>query len=188
MYCRSCGNKIAENAVKCPKCGTRAGEGVEFCQNCGFHTNERTEFCLHCGAKQKNILPKKIKEDRVKTLQKQLKTRKNVVRVLRFVTIGSILIAVICFIMVVFRETPQNIPEPFVQYSLEWGTDSVSVPSDYMPYADRNVQEYWEQGRKLIGGMLLSIVVAIIAFIDLLIQKARYKRIQKALKEAKNVL
>ena len=35
MFCRNCGNEIADNAAICVKCGVSAGTGTSYCPNCG---------------------------------------------------------------------------------------------------------------------------------------------------------
>lgn len=50
MYCRTCGNKMNDNAEICVKCGCRPLIGREFCQVCGAPTTERQELCIKCGS------------------------------------------------------------------------------------------------------------------------------------------
>lgn len=56
MYCRNCGESIAENVEICLKCNTINGEGVDYCPNCGSCTTEKTQFCRKCGAKLIKVL------------------------------------------------------------------------------------------------------------------------------------
>jgi predicted amidophosphoribosyltransferase len=67
---------MSEGALKCNKCGTKNGQGVNYCNMCGYHTTIKTEFCFNCGAKQHNIVSQKMKEERIKELQKKLKLNK----------------------------------------------------------------------------------------------------------------
>lgn len=191
MYCRECGNQIPDSALRCPDCGTKAGEGVSYCQNCGNITSLKTEFCFHCGAKQKNIMTQKMKTERINSLQKQVKFIKRIKSISKFVMIGSILIIALLFAVLVLRKEPENIPEPFaIGYSEGTLSSaySVKVPSDYMYYANEEVQEYWMQGRQIFGYIFLFVFVTICSFFSWLIQKIKYKKLLKALKEAKNVL
>lgn len=175
----------------CAECGTKRGVGTKFCQTCGFHTSLKTEFCFHCGAKQRTIVTQQMKNEKIEKLQKQALSAKHVINILRIFMFGSIFMAIILFIALTGRTRPDNIPEPFVTVSNE-GTIpsnySVSAPSDYMYYADSNVQEYWMQSRSIISYMTISFFVMIFTFIDSLIQKKRYKKILKLLEEAQNVL
>ena len=41
MYCRTCGNKINDNAEICVKCGCKPLIGKSYCQNCGADTTEQ---------------------------------------------------------------------------------------------------------------------------------------------------
>lgn len=188
MYCRNCGEPISESATRCSACNTMKGEGVDYCHNCGGYTTERIDFCRGCGAKLKTIVPQKIKLERYKQIQKQVNACKKVQGILKFFAIGSMVATVVLVMVLVFREQPNNIPDPFYTYTLEFGEDKIYQPRDYMNYADANVQEYWAQGRQLITYIVISFIVFAGTFIDLLIQKSKYKKLLKALKEAKNVL
>ena len=35
MFCKNCGNEIADNAAVCVRCGVAAGVGNSYCPNCG---------------------------------------------------------------------------------------------------------------------------------------------------------
>ena len=188
MYCRSCGEPISEKAIKCLECNTVNGEGVDYCPYCGGYTTELTEFCRKCGAKLKTILPQRVKIERYNEIVKQIKSCKKIQGILKFFIIGSVVATVLFAMILVLREEPSNIPDPFYTYTLEFGEDKIYQPSDYMNYADDNVQEYWAQGRQLISYIIMSFIVFVGTFIDLLIQKSKYKKLLKALKEAKNVL
>jgi len=51
MYCRTCGNKIHDNAEICVKCGVKKNVGIDYCQVCGASTNSSMITCEKCGAK-----------------------------------------------------------------------------------------------------------------------------------------
>ena len=38
MYCRNCGEQIADGAAVCVKCGFDAKKGTKFCSKCGKPT------------------------------------------------------------------------------------------------------------------------------------------------------
>lgn len=194
MYCRACGSEISENTVSCRKCGTKRNEGTKFCQNCGFHTTERTEFCLNCGAKQNTIVPQKVKQERLVALQKQAKATKKVQGILRFFVIGSAVATLVLILALVLRPEPSNIPEPPSSSSLSPNSfihDSMLRVGDTYYYSSDisdDVAKYWVQSRQIVSYIFLSILVFIGTSIDLLVQKSKYKKILKAVKEAKNVL
>ena len=56
MYCRTCGNKINDNAEICVKCGCKPLIGKSYCQNCGAGTTEQQEMCTKCGTRLKTIV------------------------------------------------------------------------------------------------------------------------------------
>ena len=60
MFCKNCGQKLVDNAEKCPSCGQETGyvaPAVEqqpevkkaFCSNCGKEINPDKAFCPYCG-------------------------------------------------------------------------------------------------------------------------------------------
>ena len=51
MYCRTCGNKINDNAEICVKCGVKKNVGIDFCQVCGAKTTSGMTNCEKCGAR-----------------------------------------------------------------------------------------------------------------------------------------
>lgn len=51
MYCRTCGNKMNDNAEICVKCGVRKNVGTDYCQVCGTRTTATMTNCKKCGAK-----------------------------------------------------------------------------------------------------------------------------------------
>lgn len=56
MYCRTCGNKVNDNAEICVKCGCKPLIGKEFCQICGAKTTAQQQVCTKCGSKLKSIM------------------------------------------------------------------------------------------------------------------------------------
>lgn len=56
MYCRTCGNKVNDNAEICVKCGCKPLIGKCYCQNCGASTTEQQEMCTQCGTRLKTIV------------------------------------------------------------------------------------------------------------------------------------
>lgn len=55
MFCRSCGEEIADEAVMCVKCGVPTNKGDKFCQHCGKNTTPEQAICLNCGVKLKGV-------------------------------------------------------------------------------------------------------------------------------------
>lgn len=51
MYCRNCGNVVADQAVICPKCGVAPLNGRNLCWSCGQPTNPLAEICVKCGVR-----------------------------------------------------------------------------------------------------------------------------------------
>lgn len=51
MYCRNCGEKLANGAIYCKSCGANPFNGSSYCQSCGKETNDNAEICLNCGSK-----------------------------------------------------------------------------------------------------------------------------------------
>lgn len=49
MYCRNCGNEMADNAAVCINCGVSKGNAANFCPNCGNATNPEAAVCVKCG-------------------------------------------------------------------------------------------------------------------------------------------
>lgn len=162
-----------------------------FCNNCGFELNDKAEICVKCGANPRTIDKKTLKVRTVKALQKQAESIKLRRKKLKPIMIGSLCIAVFFFVMLIGREEPTNIPDPYVTvwdggaFSSDY---SVSMPDDYLYYADENVQEYWLQGRMYIGYILMALFVAVATFIYSIIQKIKYKNIIRRIKEELNVL
>ena len=53
MYCRNCGNEVAENAVMCVACGVPPKAGKKFCHNCKAETSPEAAICMKCGVSLK---------------------------------------------------------------------------------------------------------------------------------------
>lgn len=49
MFCRNCGNQMADIAAVCVNCGTQKGMGDHFCPNCGAPTAPGAQYCTSCG-------------------------------------------------------------------------------------------------------------------------------------------
>ena len=50
MYCKNCGNLMANDAAVCVRCGCAKGTGRSYCPNCGQATDPNAAACPHCGA------------------------------------------------------------------------------------------------------------------------------------------
>lgn len=49
MYCRNCGEVIADNAYVCLNCGVKAGVGSKHCPVCGAQPDPQAVVCVKCG-------------------------------------------------------------------------------------------------------------------------------------------
>lgn len=75
MHCRTCGNKMNDNAELCVKCGVRKNVGNDFCQVCGSATTENMTNCKKCGAKlMKSMSSSQVKKKAVGTGTKAIGT------------------------------------------------------------------------------------------------------------------
>ena len=75
MYCRTCGNKINDNAEICVKCGVRRNVGTDYCQVCGARTTASMTNCKKCGAKlMKAMSSTQVKKKAVSKGKKTLGT------------------------------------------------------------------------------------------------------------------
>lgn len=75
MYCRTCGNKMNDNAELCVKCGVKKNVGTEYCQVCGTRTTANMTACNKCGAKLLTAMSStQIKKKAVSTGKKTLGT------------------------------------------------------------------------------------------------------------------
>lgn len=185
MYCRNCGNEMPDNALKCPDCGTKRGEGIDYCDNCGQYTTEKIVHCRHCGAKLNTIVPQNILKERALDLQKRAKSTKKMDNILKFICISSIVVSVLLILVLVLRPEPNNIPDPRKSDEFLLVGDTYYYDSSYI---SEEVAEYWAQGRALISYIVCSFFIFIVALVNKVSCKKRYKKILKALKEAKNVL
>lgn len=85
MYCRTCGNKMNDNAEICVKCGVKRNVGKDYCQVCGSKTLETMINCKKCGAKlMKSMSTAQIQKKAVSKGKKTLGTV--------FLVIGLILV------------------------------------------------------------------------------------------------
>lgn len=58
MYCRTCGNKVNDNAEVCVKCGCKPLSGKNYCQDCGTKTTAQQVMCTKCRATLKSTATK----------------------------------------------------------------------------------------------------------------------------------
>ena len=74
MFCRNCGNEMADEAVVCVKCGLPAGKGNLFCPQCGAQTHPDAVICVKCGVSLEKKEPKHEEDfmESVKTLRETL--------------------------------------------------------------------------------------------------------------------
>ena len=76
MYCRTCGNKMNDNAELCVKCGVKRNVGTDFCQVCGSKTTAAMSTCPKCGARlMKALSTAQLKK---KTVSKSKKAAGNI--------------------------------------------------------------------------------------------------------------
>lgn len=192
MYCRNCGSEISDNAVSCSTCKTKTGEGANYCANCGFHTNIKTEFCLQCGAKQRTIVSQKMKDDQMNALKKSAKFHRTMLKINKVFTLLSIISIVILAFILVVRPVPENIPD----ISTVKMSPNTFFHDPYMMkigdtyYYDASVvseelANYWIQGRVLLSYIILSLFIFFTSFIGLIIQRCKYKKILRRIKEVK---
>lgn len=133
------------------------------------------EMCF----RQQNIVTKQVNEKSLKALQKQAQSIAHTRKILKCIMLIGILMIVILIIMLLCRDNPTNIPDAFY---------TGRVYSDYMYYAEANVQEYWAQSRQIISCIFTMLLVVIGTFIYSMTQKKKYKKIIRQIKEIKNVL
>ena len=75
MYCRTCGNKMNDNAEICVKCGVKRNVGADYCQVCGARTTASMTNCKKCGAKlMKAMSSAQVKKKAVSKGKKTLGT------------------------------------------------------------------------------------------------------------------
>ena len=75
MYCRTCGNKMNDNAEICVKCGVKRNVGADYCQVCGARTTAAMTNCKKCGAKlMKAMSSAQVKKKAVSKGKKTLGT------------------------------------------------------------------------------------------------------------------
>lgn len=54
MYCKYCGNQLANDSFVCLNCGCDPRKGNKFCNNCGIETNPEQVICIKCGVALKS--------------------------------------------------------------------------------------------------------------------------------------
>jgi len=54
MYCRNCGNQVADQAIACVACGSAPLVGNRHCQFCGAETQPQAFVCVKCGVRLSN--------------------------------------------------------------------------------------------------------------------------------------
>ena len=53
MYCRNCGQAMAETDKVYGACGSKVNVGNSFCSNCGKQVDQNASICVHCGTEFK---------------------------------------------------------------------------------------------------------------------------------------
>ena len=194
MYCRNCGEAIAESSTKCLMCNTINGEGVDYCCNCGGYTTEKTEFCKKCGMKLKTIVPRNLREERVNETQKKVDKYKKIQDILKALIGVSVFIVVVLVCVFVLGEQPDDIPEPPAysdlspNASVHDGFIKVGNTYYYESEISSDVAEYWVKNREILDCIVVLAFFCVGTFVDLLIIKNKYKKLIKELEEGKNVL
>ena len=99
MYCRTCGNKMNDNAELCVKCGVRRNVGTDYCQVCGKPTLDTMTNCKSCGAKL--MRGTSTNQMKTATVSAGKKTLGNVLLglaiILLAVAIGCLIVGIISF-------------------------------------------------------------------------------------------
>ena len=72
MYCRTCGNKINDNAEICVKCGCKPLIGKDYCQSCGTKTTQKQEACIKCGKRLLSEMTTAQKKKNVENIGKKI--------------------------------------------------------------------------------------------------------------------
>ena len=181
MFCRNCGVNMPDEAVTCTKCGIKKGEGANFCQCCGFLTTEKTEHCHRCGAKQITIIPQRIKNEKIEKLSKALKANTRLKRICGWISVASLVVAIVLFAYMCLRPEPPNIPE--------YGTASMTRVGNAYYYdssvISKEVAEYWAQGRALLLYIFGCFVAFVVSFICFLVYRGGCKSIKKKIQKIK---
>lgn len=174
VYCRACGNHMSEKDMICNECKTKAGEGTRYCRACGYHTNIDTEFCSNCGAKQ--VVTQQTKINKVNLLVKQAKNEKKFMKIEKIISIVGFSFAILFFVIMVARPQPEMngfVAQPWLSNKVVYGYE---------------VQSYWAESRQLLAYSFMSLLMSICSLISYFVQKSKYKKLLKAIKEAKDVL
>ena len=176
MYCRDCGYEMNDNDMVCRQCGVKKGEGVDYCHACGYYTTIKTEYCSHCGAKQRTIVTQKMKNTKLQELNKQAKTAKKFMRLEKMFAIIFFTLAIVIFVYSVTRPAPEDYSVTIMQ-----GTGTTW-------HNDPNVLFYWKESQEHLVYIIASLGSAFCSFVGYRVEKSKYKKILRAIKEAKNVL
>lgn len=99
MYCRTCGNKMNDNAELCVKCGVRRNVGTDYCQVCGQRTLASMTNCKSCGAKlMRGMSTSQMKTAAVNTGKKTLGTvLLGIGTILLVVAVGCLIVGIMSF-------------------------------------------------------------------------------------------
>ena len=94
MYCRTCGNKMNDNAEICVKCGVRRNVGNDYCQVCGTRTTATMANCKMCGARLMRAMSSaQMKKKVVAKGKRALGTVLLILGIILFIATGANLIA-----------------------------------------------------------------------------------------------
>ncbi|MBP1561172.1 MAG: hypothetical protein J6C96_08035 [Oscillospiraceae bacterium] len=106
MYCRTCGNKMNDNAEICVKCGVKRNVGNAFCQVCGAKTTASMTNCGRCGAKLLSALSTvQVKEKAVTAVSK---TKRVIGKIALFIGICAFIGAAGCALFATFFMNPNS--------------------------------------------------------------------------------
>lgn len=56
MFCRNCGNPMAETDAVCARCGCAKDTGFGFCRHCGQMTDPDSTACPSCGCTEEVVV------------------------------------------------------------------------------------------------------------------------------------
>lgn len=174
MYCRECGNKMADTELNCSKCETKKGEGINYCFNCGFHTSERTEYCSNCGAKQYNIVTQKVKDDKKQKLYRQLKITKVLYKLAGATALILFIVMIGSLCLLIFRDEPTEI-----SYTLR-SSQPLAIPEATYTYTD---PFYQKESQELFFNSVSCFIEGMVLMIVWIVEKKKYKKILRKIKE-----
>lgn len=140
-----------------------------------------TEHCRRCGAKQITIIPQRIINEKIEKLSKALKANTKLKRICGWVSVASLVIAIILVAYMFLRPEPKNIPE--------YGTASMTRVGDTYYYDSSiisdEVAEYWAQGRALLLSAFGCFIAFLVSFICFLVYRSICKSIRKKIQKVK---